>query len=506
MCCCHKPPSGALQSDLGLRDHIRVGTTFDFDTSAQESIISHRRHSHDNGDDAIDSFMQFVPLPHLKTSRPIAHYQPIRADSVALTSVTPRHWLVEENISTQTHKMALNCGSRPFNALVVVWSSLLLTAAVTTTSAFVMQPPNRAMASVAIIRSASAASTTSEDQQQRYQCSSIFDFTNPAAVDNFERIDDVIMGGISTSTIRSSSSESYASWSGVCRTDGGGFCGARTRTFEKGPLQVPPDATGFYLKARLASDDEPERRVWKLSTRTEESRGEELFQAEFKIPSKKNQQEETDWSLIQVPFQRFKRVRGARFVPDGSKMDVSNGIYQIGMTMSKFVMAENMTAIENFRDGYFELQVKEIGFVLSKEKNDSVVNIPTPKTLPEKEVKRRRPLLLKMLIPIAKVFFFSEQSQRRKSAMKILREKRGMSSRASAIWFGINVRRGSKKTNLVASILQASKIVGMDAFRSVFSSILRYGLFYPLRLVSRLAKALKKGKQASPNKLATNTS
>ena len=57
----------------------------------------------------------------------------------------------------------------------------------------------------------------------------VFDFADPAkeAVASFDRIDDAIMGGISTSSIRAiaSEDESYASWSGVCRTDVAAFVG-----------------------------------------------------------------------------------------------------------------------------------------------------------------------------------------------------------------------------------------------------------------------------------------
>ena len=59
----------------------------------------------------------------------------------------------------------------------------------------------------------------------------VFDFslTNPTikekSASSFERIDDAIMGGISQSSLRDVPNQSYASWSGVCRTDGGGFCG-----------------------------------------------------------------------------------------------------------------------------------------------------------------------------------------------------------------------------------------------------------------------------------------
>lgn len=49
----------------------------------------------------------------------------------------------------------------------------------------------------------------------------VFDFSEAAAVESFERIDDVIMGGISTSQLVDVPEMPYAKWSGVCRTDGG---------------------------------------------------------------------------------------------------------------------------------------------------------------------------------------------------------------------------------------------------------------------------------------------
>jgi Complex I intermediate-associated protein 30 (CIA30) len=54
----------------------------------------------------------------------------------------------------------------------------------------------------------------------------VFDFAStsnrtPRAVDQFERLDDAIMGGISTSTLIQSPDQPFARWFGQCRTDGG---------------------------------------------------------------------------------------------------------------------------------------------------------------------------------------------------------------------------------------------------------------------------------------------
>lgn len=186
------------------------------------------------------------------------------------------------------------------------------------------------------------------------------------------------------------------------------------------------DAKGIYLDCRLSSDDEPERRVWKVSIRTEASRGEFLYQAEYKLPKPSATKE---WSRIQIPFQDFQGVSGARLVEgkgkglerlffgllntalfahtDAAKVNVTGGLYQIGLSMSKFVNAPNRTEIENFRPGYFELQVKGIGLYTDDE--TETVAATTPKTLTKKEVQAKRPMMLKVLLPVLKLFF-SEQA------------------------------------------------------------------------------------------------
>ncbi len=208
------------------------------------------------------------------------------------------------------------------------------------------------------------------------------------------------MGGISTSTLRFIPNATYASWSGVCRTDGGGFCGMRTLPFVE-PLQVVTSsevmmkgggdggvdgrggggeeegqkiqAKGLYIKCRLYSDNEPERRVWKMTLRTDTSRGELVYQSQFQLPKletspflslsspKEEDGQAKSWSTIQVPFDNFVQVRGPRVVPNGLELDLSKGLYQIGMTMSKFQLGLNTTEIQDFRAGYFDLQIQQIG-------------------------------------------------------------------------------------------------------------------------------------------------
>ena len=57
--------------------------------------------------------------------------------------------------------------------------------------------------------------------EKAYQA--VFDFSDPTqnVSSRFERIDDAIMGGISTSTLQQRPDEGFARWSGICRLDGG---------------------------------------------------------------------------------------------------------------------------------------------------------------------------------------------------------------------------------------------------------------------------------------------
>lgn len=244
----------------------------------------------------------------------------------------------------------------------------------------------------------------------------------------------------------------------------------RTLPFQE-PLQVGNNAEGFYMVCRLASDNEPERRVWKMTTRSKRSRGEELYQASFQLPA------EEGWTRVKVPFQDFCLVRGPRMVEGGSTFNSTGGIYQIGVALSKFQISRNMSEIENFRPGYFELQLEAIGVYSNSTKCMQVAEL---KTLSPEESKRKRPLIVKMLLPVSKVIF-SEKANRRRSAMKILREQRGL-SRPKAIIFGI--RKRARSYGMVRSMLSLAAIFLVDSFRTV----VRYGVFRPLRSATRILR------------------
>jgi len=333
------------------------------------------------------------------------------------------------------------------------------------------------------------------DKTTKLAYQSIFNFTDKEenAVSKFERIDDAIMGGISLSSIKQLPEEDFARWSGVCRTDGGGFCGTRTMPFQE-PIRVG-SAEGFYLLCRFTSDDEPERRVWKVTTRSEDSRGEQLYQAMFQISKSNQEAENGGWQRVLVPFDSFVQVRGPRLVDGAPKLNVTAGLYQVGVALSKFQIASTTKELEDFRAGYFELQLKEIGVYTSSPSDTALLGSETVQTLTKEEAEKRKPVLLKILFPVSKLLF-SEKLRRRKSADKILRE-RGYSRWQIAKYSFTNrvVRRG-----LLRAILQTCGMFFQDSVRLVLGWSLRLVLFYPLVFILRIFKLV-----TSPFKKKTMT-
>lgn len=335
-----------------------------------------------------------------------------------------------------------------------------------------------------------SSSTSTSETSMDY--SPVFDFTGNVSLDeksksiaSFERIDDAIMGGISLSALKDVEGQPYASWSGVCRTDGGGFCGMRTLPFKE-KLDVS-NQDGVYVNCKLASDDEPERRVWKLTVRTDTSRGEQVYQAMFDLAKAS---EDGSMTMVKVPFASFQLVRGPRLVPDGPPLDTKGGLFQLGMTMSKFKIGEMTTELENFRPGFFDLHLSEIGFykdVPVEESSKAAVAL-APDTLSKEEAAKKRPLPLRLLLPVAKIFF-SETANRRKSAMNILREKRNM-TRMQAILFGIKARRNS--IGLLRSTAKTAGILGIDSARTVLKNFLKVVLIFPLKIVNKIIRSIKK--------------
>ncbi len=155
----------------------------------------------------------------------------------------------------------------------------------------------------------------------------------------WQRLDDVIMGGNSSSGLEANGTG--AVWRGELVIEGGGFCGARTQPqaldlsrFDGITLRVRSDG-GQTLKLNLKTDtfSEPE----------------DTYQATFQTDPN------GDWTTVYLPWHEFVPVKRARSVPGGPPLDPSS-VRQFGLVYSRF--AFNGFPNESYAPGSFEIEIE----------------------------------------------------------------------------------------------------------------------------------------------------
>ena len=99
--------------------------------------------------------------------------------------------------------------------------------------------------------------------------------------------------------------------------------------------------------------------------RTDSLHSEQVYQQQFELPlTSANYMNDNDdkWTQIKIHFDSFTLVRGPRKVLDGPNLDSTQGLFQIGMTMSEFIIANNMTAMNDFLlFFFFQIYVESMG-------------------------------------------------------------------------------------------------------------------------------------------------
>ena len=290
----------------------------------------------------------------------------------------------------------------------------------------------------------------------------LFDFAGAKreeTIERWERIDDVIMGGVSRS--RLVAADDGTSFEGRLRSEGGGFCGTRLKLLAE-PLDLSA-ASGLYIDC--AADSDADARVHKVSVRTAQDRGEQVYQSVFVPPAGGPR------STLRVPFDDFRLVRGARLVPDAPPLGPSlNATYQVSLTVSKFGIAETMSPLENFKEGPFSLRLYEIG---AYSEGGSAAAIRA----------------LRFVLGPALALVFGEARRRRRAAALLL-EKRGLGPLARAR-FGWTHRRG--RANAAVAAARAAKLAALDATAVAIALPIR-ALFFCLFKAIALARKLKGGK------------
>lgn len=171
----------------------------------------------------------------------------------------------------------------------------------------------------------------------------VFDFTSPTSdlKEVWGALDDVVMGGVSQSSIRLESDGAVFSGT-VSTANSGGFVSVRTRNFEP-PLDLA-EAEGVELCVKGDGDR------YKLLLRSESGWDSLAYSYSFDtIPDTQ--------MLIRVPFAKLIPVFRAKTVKDARPFD-SSRVYAFQLMLSKFEYDGALNP--HFSPGLFQLQVKFI--------------------------------------------------------------------------------------------------------------------------------------------------
>lgn len=171
----------------------------------------------------------------------------------------------------------------------------------------------------------------------------LFDFTqpNPESFGLWGALDDVVMGGVSSSGFQRG--DRAALFTGNVSTDNsGGFASVRTRNFEP-PLNL---ATYQGLTLRVQGDGQR----YKLFLRDREGWDAIAYGTSFDTVA-------DEWITVQIPFTQLMPVFRAKTQPDARPLDPSS-IRSLQLMLSKFEYDKALNP--HFRPGPFCLQVQEI--------------------------------------------------------------------------------------------------------------------------------------------------
>ncbi len=171
----------------------------------------------------------------------------------------------------------------------------------------------------------------------------LFDFSNPASPVNqtWGALDDVVMGGVSNSSIQPG--DGKAVFTGIVSTDNsGGFASVRTRNFD------PAIDLSAYegIKLRLRGDGNR----YKFLVRDDDSWDSVGYSHSFDTVS-------GEWIEVQIPFSQLVPVFRAKTIPDGRIVNAGR-VRSLQLMLSKFEYDGALNP--NFSPGQFRLEVGAI--------------------------------------------------------------------------------------------------------------------------------------------------
>jgi len=171
----------------------------------------------------------------------------------------------------------------------------------------------------------------------------IFDFTNPNAQikETWGAVDDVVMGGVSQSSIRLA--DGKAIFSGIVSTsNNGGFASVRTRNFD-----TPLDLSAYEgIELKVTGDGKRYKFISRCEGKWDGVGYSFSFDTVYNFPT-----------TIQIPFKDLIPVFRAKTVTEATKIDASK-IFSMQLMLSKFEYDGALNP--KFETGSFVLQVESI--------------------------------------------------------------------------------------------------------------------------------------------------
>lgn len=172
----------------------------------------------------------------------------------------------------------------------------------------------------------------------------IFDFSHPSPTlsQTWGALDDVVMGGVSASSLQLQ--DGAAVFTGnVSTANSGGFASVRTRNFEP-PLDLSGQA-GIELQVK------GDGQRYKFLIRDEDSWDSVAFSYSFDTVA-------DQWTTVRIPFNLLVPVFRAKTVNTGRSLNVAK-IRSLQLMLSKFEYDGALNP--HFQSGEFRLQVRSIG-------------------------------------------------------------------------------------------------------------------------------------------------
>ncbi len=171
----------------------------------------------------------------------------------------------------------------------------------------------------------------------------IFDFTKPTQdlKETWGALDDIVMGGVSESSIRLI--DNTALFTGnVSTANSGGFASVRTRNFESAL-----DLTGFSgIQLRVKGDGNRYKLIVRSEAKWDGIGYCYSFDTVYNI-----------WITVTIPFEKLIPVFRAKTVKDGSRLNTQT-IYSFQLMLSKFEYDGALNP--KFTPGSFQLQLESV--------------------------------------------------------------------------------------------------------------------------------------------------